>query len=725
MKKERLQYQDFFLFIGKEKHGLIPSKRDEQTERRERVNYKQAEEEGRKYLVSYVEENLTPSKYGAYECPFCGSGTGPNGTGAFRIMPDQEHFKCFSCGETGSIYDLVMKTEGLADLPAAVREVARRYGILIDEDDTWKFGRDQKMKNNHFEWDDEITSNGTPPWEKKKNQPMSESKQVQPSPNPQQTTKKEPTPKEEVDYSPFIEDAGKHIRETDYLLKRGISYETAERLGVGFAPNWKHPSPKAQKNPQVPFTPRIIIPTGKGGYSARLAREAKDYEKNFEKAKAGKQGIFNEKVIKAGIGPIFVVEGEMDALSIEEIGFPAVALGTTKSLEFAAKAKEIHPDAFIIALDNDAPGQKASAEIIQELKSVGVFAYQANIAGNHKDPNEALVNDREGFIQAVKKAHSHLKDEWIKNHSAGGFLKEFVNGVSASVNVRAIPTGFKLLDDLLDGGLREGLYGVGAISSLGKTTFVCQIADQIAQQGQDVLIFSLEMSRFELMSKTISRHTALIESSRPNGNIHQAKTSVGITEGYRYPTYSPYELQLIQEAVKVYGEYADHIFISEGIGNIGVDEVRKTTESHIKATGKAPVVIIDYLQILAPSDPRSTEKQNTDRAVLELKRMSRDFKTPVIAISSFNRENYNAPVSMIAFKESGAIEYSTDVLLGIQLEGAGAKGFDVDAAKSETPRRVQVKILKNRRGKTGGSVFFKYYQAFNLFEESRSQEKGA
>jgi replicative DNA helicase len=60
---------------------------------------------------------------------------------------------------------------------------------------------------------------------------------------------------------------------------------------------------------------------------------------------------------------------------------------------------------------------------------------------------------------------------------------------------------------LLDDGLYEGLYIVGAMSSLGKTTFVTQIGDQIANNGTDVLIFSLEMSRYELMAKSISRLT--------------------------------------------------------------------------------------------------------------------------------------------------------------------------------------------------------------------------
>ncbi len=58
---------------------------------------------------------------------------------------------------------------------------------------------------------------------------------------------------------------------------------------------------------------------------------------------------------------------------------------------------------------------------------------------------------------------------------------------------------------------------------------------------------------------------------------------------------------------------------------------------------------------------------------MELKRISRDFKTPVIGISSFNRDNYNNAVSMQSFKESGAIEYSSDILIGLQNKGAGEK----------------------------------------------------
>ena len=128
-------------------------------------------------------------------------------------------------------------------------------------------------------------------------------------------------------------------------------------------------------------------------------------------------------------------------------------------------------------------------------------------------------------------------------------------------------------------------------------------------------------------------------------------------------------------------------------------------------------MIVDYLQILSPKNEKWTDKQNTDSAVLTFKRLSRDYKIPVIVISSFNRENYSVRVSMQAFKESGAIEYSTDVLIGLQLMGTGAKGFDVDTAKSKNPRGIEAVILKNRNGRTGGKIGYNFYAMFNYFSE--------
>jgi replicative DNA helicase len=154
------------------------------------------------------------------------------------------------------------------------------------------------------------------------------------------------------------------------------------------------------------------------------------------------------------------------------------------------------------------------------------------------------------------------------------------------------------------------------------------------------------------------------------------------------------------------------------MGDIGAAEVREIAETHIRVTGNKPVIFIDYLQILVPGDVRGSDKQNTDKTVFELKRLSRDFKIPVIGVSSLNRENYTTAINMSAFKESGAIEYSSDVLLGLQLMGAGQSGFDVNDEKKKEPRKIELKVLKNRNGATGDSVYFDYFPKFNYFRET-------
>ena len=307
--------------------------------------------------------------------------------------------------------------------------------------------------------------------------------------------------------------------------------------------------------------------------------------------------------------------------------------------------------------------------------------------------------------------------EYQQKYCAEVLLGGFIDRIATNVNIEAIPTGFKALDDVLDGGLYEGLYCLGAISSLGKTTFALQIADQIAEHGHQVLIFSLEMSQNELIAKSISRNT-LKRVIAARGDVRNAKTARGIMSGKKYPLYNQIERELIKNAVGDYQSISKNIYIREGMGNVGVDTIVEQVKEHIRKGNKPPVVIVDYLQILMPHSEKATDKANIDYTVLSLKRLSRDYKIPVIAISSFNRVSYGNEVSMQAFKESGSIEYSCDVLMGLQLQGVGSSDFDVNIAKRQEPRKIEAVILKNRNGKTGDMIGYEYYAMFNYFSET-------
>lgn len=656
-----------------------------------------AREQLKGYLRNYV-ESVTQKSKGAnlYVCPLCGSGTGKSGTGAFSIK-NGTSWKCFSCNAGGDIFDLYGAINGTADHNEQLKGLSELYGIQVASYRSTAQEDFSPEYQNHAK-SEQYTHNS-----------IHTSVYTQADP-PQQT-----------DYTDFFLQAHKAVEQTDYWKRRGLSKETVDRFKLGYVAEWRHP-----KAPKAPTSPRLIIPTSPYSYLARDTRETiPEEQRAYSKSKVGSIQLFNKRALQTATKPIFIVEGELDALSIIEVGGEAVALGTTtKSKALIELLKAQAPSqALIIALDNDEAGQRASRELIEGLQGLNIPCYSFNPCGQYKDANEALQRDREALTIAVEEAE-HLQDEeaqaqkeaYLKNSTAH-YLQSFVNGIADSVDTPYIPTGFKKLDRVLDGGLYEGLYIVGAISSLGKTTIITQIADQIAQAGTDVLIFSLEMARAEIMAKSISRHT-LQSVLATGGDIRNAKTARGITTGKRYIDYSQTERDLINSSIMEYSKYAHNIYISEGVGDIGAEQIRETVKKHILFTGKTPVIIIDYLQILAPYSERATDKQNTDKAVMELKRISRDYKTPVIGISSFNRANYKEAVTMEAFKESGAIEYSSDILIGLQLKGAGKKDFDANEAKRKDPRKIELVILKNRNGQTGDSLSFNFYPLFNYFEET-------
>ena len=679
-----------------------------------------ARESIRARLKEYVERTTERSSRAGgnmYICPLCGSGSGSHGTGAFSITGNK--WKCFSCGKGGDIFDLIGELHHTADFNEQLQKAAEQFGIIIDSGRTsakQDFSPIRPIEGFRTDY-----SKAAVPSTEQQEQPQ--------------------------DYSAFITEWAQNIDQTDY--HRGITLDTLHRFNVGYCPEWQHPKTvakmKAEGKPLPPATPRLIIPTSSESYIARDTRaDVPPEQRDYTKQKVGKLHIFNYSALYAAVQPIYIVEGEIDALSIIDAGGEAIGLGTTTMTGRLLSLLEKNPPAqpLIIALDNDGAGEKAAAELVnginnpdgtqrqKGLQALEIPFFRCNIAGQYKDANEALQADRAAFIAAVQQgvkecidhqtAAAQEEKERYLSTSAAAYIQKFIDGIADSVNTPYIPTGFSQLDSVFDGGLYEGLYIVGAISSLGKTTLITQIADQIAQNGTDVLIFSLEMARTEIMSKSISRHT-LQSVLSTGGNIRNAKTARGITTGKKYEHYSLTERELINNAIRNYGEYASRIYISEGIGNIGAAEIRAAVQKHISFTGNTPVVVIDYLQILAPADVRATDKQNTDKAVMELKRISRDFKLPILGISSFNRENYSNAVTMAAFKESGAIEYSSDVLIGLQLKGAGDKKFDATEAKRKNPREIELVILKNRNGRAGDTINYSYYPMFNYFKEEQEQ----
>ena len=370
---------------------------------------------------------------------------------------------------------------------------------------------------------------------------------------------------------------------------------------------------------------------------------------------------------------------------------------------------------------------------------------------------EKCVNEYWADLTPDQK-HEYLKEHYLRvtdNKSALENLNAYAahrrdypgDGIWAS--------GFHKLDDKLEGGFMGGqLIVLGAISSLGKTSLALQIATQIAEQKKDVLIFSLEMSSRELNAKTISRYSYINTVNNEGLQKYRFNTNdilngrVGTLILNQMPTDG--KSRVYYEAYQKTMALGNYIRIFVGENNVDVDKIREIVDIHKEATGRDPFVICDYLQILQPSiEAQTTDKRLlTDYDVTTLKTIARDHNIPVMIISAFNRNSYLEPVSMSSFRESSGIEYSSDVLLGLQYDGMdyqkhwfkNKKGKSRQVWESEklhknrvrelvtkiqtnneqshgqSPQKIEMKILKNRNG-SRGSLYFDFVPAFNYYDE--------
>lgn len=322
--------------------------------------------------------------------------------------------------------------------------------------------------------------------------------------------------------------------------------------------------------------------------------------------------------------------------------------------------------------------------------------------------------------------------------------ENFRNGIKKEV----WSTGFFTLDSELDGGFYGSqLICIGAVSSLGKTSFVLQAATQMAEQGKDVLIFSLEMSRDELNAKTVSRYSHILteEVLRDHASLDGTKTKFTTHEVLKGDVKSedPNSLDFFQQAIEKAKAIADHTYIYVGNNDVSVDKVAEIVKRHYAATGRKPAVILDYLQILNPSEEavkkRYDIRRSTNDDITKLKVLAREFDIPVIVISAFNRASYTDPVSMSSFRESSGIEYSADILIGLQYKDmeyftentSNGGGRETDAAHSARVLKlfekmqkiaaegksqpIELKLLKNRNG-SRGTLEFDFTPKYNYFE---------
>ncbi len=616
----------------------------------------------------------------SYICPLCGHGTHGDGLTCNPQSKDGNGLKCFGCDFAGDIIDLYEQANGTG-YNETLSLLANMIGITIA------------------------------PYSPV-NAPRSDFK-AQSVKLPTQSTKAatEGAEPPKIDFTEYYKQCASRMEEpvpVAYLQSRGISLEVAKAYGIGY-------DPKADPAKSGHTASRLIIPVTSEYYVARATDDKIDKRYKKMNPKGAPIGIFNRDALYMDdVQEVFVVEGVFDALSVMEAGATAIALNSTSNVNKLLKQLENKRTAatLILCLDNDEAGKKAADTLKTGLRLQNVSFIIADICGGYKDANEYLQHDRDGFFEAVQEAiHQNVtkpdNTSWYIDSLMGHEIEEFKSDTK---------TGYSNLDKE-SGGLYAGLYVLAAISSLGKTTFIHQMADQIAASGTDVLYFSLEQSRLEMVTKSLAR---LVAQENPETTV----TSLSIRKGYL-----PQE---VLDASKRYQDMvSDQMSVIEGNFNCNISFIGDYIRRYMEKNKKKPVVIIDYLQILQPEERngrQQTAKETVDATVTELKRLSREKGLTIIAVSSVNRANYLTPIDFEALKESGIIEYTADVIWGLQLHCLTSNPvFDkqnnmkekreiVQKEKAKSPREVDLVCLKNRYGIASYTCNFTYKPKNDLFE---------
>lgn len=637
-------------------------------------------------------------------CPICSHGTNGDGLTRNPQSKDGNSLKCFSCGFSGDIIDLYQQINH-TDFPTAFSFLSEVLNLTIDADtpNHAKNARTERPTSDYLPQGNDTT----PPEKESQESPLKRATEGKPNFAP---------------YYTLCRDRLTDPAAVDYLAQRGISLATAQRAGLGYDPAADPMNAPAGEGYKPHPCPRIIIPCTDSFYTARRIDGREEYR--VANPKGGKPAPFNLAALYAQEAQeVFIVEGWADALSLMEIGRAAIALNSTNQAgAFIEILREHRPAAtLILALDNDEAGRKAAKTIEEGCKTLNLYTTAANIAGEYKDPSEAIVADKEGFYDRVEKAAitAHRPD------NTGSYLDSGVFEDQAAFD-KPILTGFPVMDTVT-GGLYSGLYILAARSALGKTTFALQLADQIAAGGRDVVFFSLEQSRFELVSKSLARTVYLTRSKNMEVWKDTGYSSLDIRKG-------GLNTGEVRAAIDRYKkEISDRVSIIEGNFETDVLSIRRYLEDYKRRTGAAPVCIIDYVQVLR-LDNRQKQmgaRETTDEAIREIKRISRDLRIPIIAISSINRSNYQTPISFESLKESGGLEFTADAVWGLQLsilseeaiftkDGSEVKKREaVKAALAEDPRRIELVTLKNRFGPSDSRCYFLYWPRYDLFLEDK------
>lgn len=554
-----------------------------------------------------------------------------------------------------------------------------------------------------------------------------------------------------------------------YLAARGISTDAAIKAGIGWADNALCNDGKFYNGAAAVFLMKKA--DGElGGIQWRgvLKTESGQPRSADSSLTLGASTITNPWLFESE--PVAVCEGAFDAAAIIMRGRRAISLYGVENFKnlFADGVGQIKAP-LIIATDSDDAGKKAFSKAPQYASKAQIlnepFFCDGVDFGGVKDLNDLMLESPELFAERAdacfslcEKGESFFiptsEPSTVENSKTEpepfDFIpisetsQNFFDEIARNKNLGAIPTFSTPLNNALGGGFKAGrLYVVGAQPALGKTALALQIGNYAAawakaqKNGVKVLFFSLELSASELLARSASRLSFEYAAA---GKLKKGYSTDAILSG-NMPTN---ELEIIQaEANSAF--WGETFIVGGHLGEVTIDAIEKILVEYKRQFEQPPLVIVDYFQIIESGDSIGfkTDKQRADENISRLKGLATRLDLPILLVSALARAKYESEPAIDAFKETGKIEYTADVLIALEIARekepaiGGAKGKAskenarkreieayFDATKKGQAGKVELKILKQRLGVGRQSVELLFNPLKNTFTDIPTDAAG-
>lgn len=294
------------------------------------------------------------------------------------------------------------------------------------------------------------------------------------------------------------------------------------------------------------------------------------------------------------------------------------------------------------------------------------------LGGSKEELSELLNQAEKGIfeisLESAEEGFVHIKDLLMEAYERAETISQ--HGVT-----RGVPTGFKPVDNVLGGFQPSDLVIIAARPSVGKTSFVLDVARHMAVHGnKKVGFFSLEMSRDDLADRLIAMEARIDLWGLRMGKLKRP------------------DWRKVSDAMGVLHETEMYI---DDLPGQNILELR-TKARRVQIERGLDILFVDYLQLIQGTNKESRVQEVTEISQM-LKNMARELRIPVVAVSQLSRavEQRNTRVPQLSdLRESGAIEQDADVVMFIHRE----EMYDRETEKKGI---ADIIISKHRNGPCG------------------------